>query len=1310
MVAVHFTASTTTAFVIFLSILTLQVCGKQKFRETPQNTSVIQGQTAILRCIVINRVGNIQWTKDGFALGFDRTIPGFPRYSVIANTLDEYNLMIVNSKLEDDAEYRCQVLPGGTNNPAIQASAHLTVLVPPEMPEIEGYQNGSTVEVPHTQRVVQLTCVARKGRPPAALDWFRNGQKVTQNVNYSTEGLAGDKRVNARSIITVRWQHSSQENDAVYSCQAKNSALQGDVLSTTVQISILVPPGPPQISGYTNSTIIRVNDTIQLICTSRGGNPLATVVWYRNSEQVDYSFVSGGNKAVNEYTFTAEALDNQAIYRCEVSNVVTPRPLSAEFKLTVHSFLSEGNMTFEFASVNMSFVPPIKVTISGGERPKKAGETVKLMCVSSNSNPAAVITWFARGRQLPEANTKVTASPEGGFISTSTVKVRLSDQDHNLVYTCQATNTALGQNVADTVTLSVLYPPRAPVISGYTEGASIKAGELERMNCLSVGGNPLATIKWYKGDKLITSESKTMGNIASAEIAVVVKASDNGAVYKCTASNDATTTPLETAVNLTVLFPPASVAISVWPDKPRVGEMMNLTCVCASSNPAAEITWIRDGREIRGTNYGSVEAENGGMSTTNVLEFVPVSDDHNSYYGCRASNLMFGQAVTDALTLEVFFKPEFSPVVSPKEIDMVAGESRSLNLSAYANPPTKKYQLYREGVKLTLTSDIPRFKLSNGMLNITKIRKTDRGNFTMKATNDEGSTTFNFTISVRYAATIKRITKSVMEDEGGTAFFECIAEANPIVTNMVSWSRDDFDMSKTKQTFGPGKAYLTIYKLKREDTGVFKCTADNRIGKPATKTAKLIVKYPPVIEKLPQFAKAASEMKSTGKLICNAAGAPNITFSWSKNDVVIDTTSGKYSVKSKKSNMVHYQNELRIKNVVKADYGLYVCTAINEKGTDRFEIVLDGTSAPDPPYDIQFVNATHNSITVSWKPGFDGGLAQNFQVRYRLVGARGFVYIDISSTAKTVFSIPGLKLGKEYEITVLAFNEKGRSIFQPNIIRAKTSNVAPTADISTSSLQDKDDVPIIIILIVCIVGVFLLTLNVGLILFFIRRRRKKMASKTTFEMYKPYEPSDDISYEPDKNLDEYLDDYSGEYHEMTRLSQRHDDMGTNPKQEMRRGSFRTSHYDDFLQMQDKVQAMQEGSRSPKKRESFPDWADESRSDVSLGSREKDNRSHSSSAHRARSRDRSLWDEDQQAGRSPKSSAKTKAPPTPPPRRSSRASPASPVASNRYTSLPGSFGALSPNIINNPNYDGPTMSNLPEDMHVYNGSEMRGYLV
>ena len=36
---------------------------------------------------------------------------------------------------------------------------------------------------------------------------------------------------------------------------------------------------------------------------------------------------------------------------------------------------------------------------------------------------------------------------------------------------------------------------------------------------------------------------------------------------------------------------------------------------------------------------------------------------------------------------------------------------------------------------------------------------------------------------------------------------------------------------------------------------------------------------------------------------------------------------------------------------------------------------------PDPPFDVTFVNHTHNSITLSWKPGFDGGSKQWFRVR-----------------------------------------------------------------------------------------------------------------------------------------------------------------------------------------------------------------------------------------------------------------------------------------------------------------------------------------
>jgi hypothetical protein len=96
------------------------------------------------------------------------------------------------------------------------------------------------------------------------------------------------------------------------------------------------PPGPPNIDGYHDGQVVRTNDTVLLTCMSRGGNPLGTVVWYRNNERVDSSFTSGGNRAINEYTFTALSTDNGAEYRCEVTNLMTQDPLTDSRTLIVN--------------------------------------------------------------------------------------------------------------------------------------------------------------------------------------------------------------------------------------------------------------------------------------------------------------------------------------------------------------------------------------------------------------------------------------------------------------------------------------------------------------------------------------------------------------------------------------------------------------------------------------------------------------------------------------------------------------------------------------------------------------------------------------------------------------------------------------------------------------------------------------------------------------------------------------------------------------------------------------------------------------
>ena len=61
-------------------------------------------------------------------LGYDRKLPGFPRYTVLgSDESGEYSLKVSNATLEDDAVYECQVGPAPSNRP-IRASAKLNVM------------------------------------------------------------------------------------------------------------------------------------------------------------------------------------------------------------------------------------------------------------------------------------------------------------------------------------------------------------------------------------------------------------------------------------------------------------------------------------------------------------------------------------------------------------------------------------------------------------------------------------------------------------------------------------------------------------------------------------------------------------------------------------------------------------------------------------------------------------------------------------------------------------------------------------------------------------------------------------------------------------------------------------------------------------------------------------------------------------------------------------------------------------------------------------------------------------------------------
>lgn len=999
--------------IIFLVLLqvwfwkTGQVFGRQEFIERPENQTVIQGGEVLLKCRIRDREGPVQWAYDGRPFGHvtDYSLPGYPRYSMIVNEQGgQFDFKIAQATLpEDDAKFECQVL----GNPQLRAAAMVNVIAPPERPKILGVPNGTIVEMaPDETR--NFTCVSNNGKPAAVLKWLQNSEQVTNNV-WNTIVDSTHKRENARSMLML--QPSKKDNGIRVVCEAHSEALKFP-LYTGFYLSVLYAPGPPSISGYTSGDIVRRGDIILLTCVSYDGNPLASLRWKKNGVPVDLSFFTLDRErlAKNPHNFTAKPSDNNAVYRCEASNSFMERrhiaPLTAEVRIKVH-------------------FPPESVTITGEEAVPEGGE-VTLTCTSSNSNPPAEISWIADGHRVVDQTNSQEESTDGGYITTSTVSLTVTEKRKNVVVYCQAVNSALGLSTMTTKTLTVLYPPNRPTILGYSEGTSVLADQVQRLICMVVDGNPQPNVSWWKGDVEQTDNVVATHdqNAVSSQITIVVGPSDNEAVYRCSASNPATKAPLDANISLTVHFPPYSVEITSDPEVAKAGSAVALLCQSASSNPASNISWLKDGRVISAQPNGTIDGAYGGKVTKSYLMLNLTQEDDQSIISCRAKNNLLAHTAHQDVTLNVLYKPSFSSEV-PKNIDVIEGAPLVVNYSAQANPNTITYVWTKDEEVITeIKGNFGQDHVftEEHVLKVFQAYKNDTGLYTLSAENSEGKTEVSVIINVMYPAKIIQTTSPVVVKQGETAILECHVEANPMPEDIVIWSREDYDMGRVRIAPG-GKSMLTVVETSKDDGGVFVCTAFNGIGEHAMEQLQLVVLFAPIIDKSPRFAKAASENGATARLLCIAQGQPEVSFSWSRGGAKIDVNLSKFDIESRKYDSTHFESILLVQNVTPIDYGEYTCTAQNSQGSQQTTVRLGGTSKPDPPYAITVVDKNFNGIKLTWTPGFDGGLYQAFRVRYRRLDApQVYHYIDVFPTNATEFLVPGLERNTEYELSVMAYN------------------------------------------------------------------------------------------------------------------------------------------------------------------------------------------------------------------------------------------------------------------------------------------------
>ncbi|KAK9885754.1 hypothetical protein WA026_013625 [Henosepilachna vigintioctopunctata] len=896
-------------------------------------------------------------------------------------------------------------------------------------------------------------------------------------------------------------------------------------MKASVQLSVLYPPGMPYIEGYTDGETIRRGQSVELVCRSRGGNPPAQLIWYKNGEQIRMAYRTAGRVSENVYAFTAEASDNKARYKCEANNIMSKVPLKVHVDMTV-------------------LFSPSHVTISGPTE-ARVGDPVPLTCTTANSNPPAEIKWMVAGRQVRNATSRTVISPEGGWITTSNITAVVEPNRRSLVVICHGLNMQLTENVVSTHTINVLYPPSPPFIHGYKEGAIVAAGTVQKISCTSSGGNPLASLTWYKNDKKINSVTKTTDKSVTAEITILTNVTDNDARYRCEAANSATEIPLFETITMKVYYPPETARIRQDPPELKPNSQAVLTCDSSSSNPPAKLSWWREGIPVQGVFNTSKPGLHGGTVSSIELRLNVTEQLNGIVYTCQATNEKLDRSVHDAVTLQVLYKPKFEKD-NEEDVIGIENEPLILTLRAEGNPQNIAYTWTKDGLPITQTSassGIERIVSEGSTLNITKLSRNDAGIYTCEAVNSQGSSVFNVNVTVHYPASIIATSENVIASPKEDATLSCSAEGNPLSDDTITWRRNDFEdfSARTSIMYDKnGTSHLRITSVTREDLGNFECVVNNGVGNNSTsKNVMLIVKHKPEIDEHPTLMKFASDAGNTGKLICKAQASPLAKFSWARNgSPIAPNTTSKYFATFRQIDVLTSESTLFITHITSADYGNYECVARNELGFDTLSPRLEVTAPPDPPALLQMLNATHDSITLGWTPGFDGGMKASYRIRYREVDTDTYKYEDVHLAEATNYTVRGLAINTRYIFSIMAMNKLGNSNFLPDLTSGQTSSKAPPSYTSPSmDERNLKNFPGFLIIIGTIVGTLLILMNVIIIGCCLHRRTNKRSSteqgnqsnkSATIEMYAPSSYNDTVTGETLSSVSEKSETYSNE--------------------------------------------------------------------------------------------------------------------------------------------------------------------------------------
>ncbi|XP_062818352.1 kin of IRRE-like protein 2 isoform X6 [Anolis carolinensis] len=455
------------------------------FFQQPMDQVIVSGQSVTLACVVMGYRGMVQWTKDGLALGGERDLPGWSRYSIVGDaSAGQHNLRIDYAELDDDAVYECQATQAALRS----QRAKLTVLIPPNDPEIH---NGPVVHV-ISNIPYNLSCRAAGAKPAAEINWYREGQRQDSAV-YSKALMDDGKREVAVSTLLLT--PSSRDMGSSFTCRVSNPAAPAGK-QTTVTLNVQYPP---VVILSVQPQTVPEGGKVSFLCTATS-----------NPEVTGYRWAKGGVPISEANGDSYEATVDQSFFTepvsCEVSNSVGSTNVST--LVDVH-----------FGPRLVSQPKPLTVDV---------GSDASFTCTWTG-NPPLTLAWTKKGSSVQVLS------------NSNTLHLKGVTQEDAGIYVCKAIVPRIGVAEKE-VALAVNGPPI--ISAGPSQQTTV--GAKARLECLVGSSPPPDRIAWAWGERVLDAGSLdrftvdtvvTDQGVLSALLIDPTHDDDFALPYNCTAWN-----------------------------------------------------------------------------------------------------------------------------------------------------------------------------------------------------------------------------------------------------------------------------------------------------------------------------------------------------------------------------------------------------------------------------------------------------------------------------------------------------------------------------------------------------------------------------------------------------------------------------------------------------------------------------------------------------------------------------------------------------------------------------------------------------